>query len=348
MRPFPPLLRGDGNFQGHRPMRLPRRSLLAALSAPMLIPAGARAQASLPANWPDRPLRLILPYTPGGGTDTVARALGARLNSILGQTVVVENRPGAGGNLATELVAGARPDGYTLLMGNQGPITVNPTLFGRNLKVNPQAALDPVAMVAETPLVLVAGPGTRSANLAELIEEARARKGQLNYASPGNGAAGHLAMALLLQQAGVEATHVPFRGAAPGLTDVAAGHLAAMISTLPSVAGMVQGGALRALAVTSDRRVDSMPDIPTVAETLPGYRVTAWYGILVPHGTPEPIRARLESAILASLETEGLISSLRAEGAVPYPMKGEEFGRFIAAERERWAPVIRAAGITAD
>jgi tripartite-type tricarboxylate transporter receptor subunit TctC len=329
-------------------MRLKRRSLLSAIAAPLAMPALAQAQAGLPAGWPDRPLRLILPYTPGGGTDTVARALGARLNTALGQSVVVENRPGAGGNLATELVATARPDGYTLLMGNQGPISVNPTLFGRNLKVNPQTALDPVAMVAETPLVLVVGPATGATTLAGLIEEARAKKGQLNYASPGNGAAGHLAMALLLQQAGVEATHVPFRGAAPGLTDVAAGHVAAMISTLPSVAGLVQGGALRALAVTGDKRVETMPGVPTVAETLPGYRVTAWYGILLPHGTPEPIRARLESAILASLETPDLIGSLQAEGAVPYPMKGEEFGRFIAAERARWAPVIRAAGITAD
>jgi tripartite-type tricarboxylate transporter receptor subunit TctC len=329
-------------------MRLPRRSLLAAFAAPLLVPSLAWAQGSIPPGWPDRPLRLILPYTPGGGTDAVARALGAHLTNALGQPVVVENRPGAGGNLATELVAGARPDGLTLLMGNQGPISVNPTLFGRNLKVNPLTALDPVAMVAETPLVLVVGPGTRSGSLAELIAEARAKRGQMNYASPGNGAAGHLAMALLLQQAGVEATHVPFRGAAPGLTDVAAGHVAAMISTLPSVAGLVQGGALRALAVTGDRRVESLPDVPTVAETLPGYRVTAWYGILVPHGTPEPIRARLEAAILEGLERPELLASLRREGAVPYPMTAQVFGRFIAAEHDRWAPVIRAAGITAD
>jgi tripartite-type tricarboxylate transporter receptor subunit TctC len=329
-------------------MRPTRRPLLAALAATMLVPVAALAQAAPPAGWPDRPLRLVLPYTPGGGTDAVARALGARLGAALGQPVVVENRPGAGGNLATELVAGARPDGTTLLMGNQGPISVNPTLFSRNLKVNPQTALDPVAMVAETPLVLVVGPATGAASLAALIEEMRAGRGQVNYASPGNGAAGHLAMALLLQQAGVEATHVPFRGAAPGLTDVAAGHVTAMISTLPSVAGLVAGGTLRALAVTGDRRVESLPGVPTVAETLPGYRVTAWYGILVPHGTPEPVRARLEEAILASLGTPDLVGSLEREGAVPYPMSGAEFGRFIAAEHDRWAPVIRAAGITAD
>ena len=325
-------------------MPVSRRTLLPALAAPILAFRTAHAQGA----WPDRPLRLILPYTPGGGTDAVARALGTRLNAALGQPVVVENRPGAGGNLATELVAAARPDGHTLLMGNQGPISVNPTLFGRNLKVNPQTALDPVAMVAETPLVLVAGPATPAVTLPALLAEAREKRGGLNYASPGNGSAGHLAMALLLQQAGVEATHVPFRGAAPGLIDVAAGTVAAMISTLPSVSGLVQGGVLRPLAVTGDRRLDSMPEVPTVAETIPGYRATAWYGILVPHGTPEPVRARLEAAILDSLGSPELVSSLGREGAMPYPMPGEAFGRFIAAERARWAPVIQAAGITAD
>ncbi|WP_342452835.1 Bug family tripartite tricarboxylate transporter substrate binding protein [Pararoseomonas indoligenes] len=327
------------------PMHPSRRAFLLSLLATAIADP---ALAQIPAGWPDRPFRLVLPYTPGGGTDAVARALGARLNAALGQPVVVENRPGAGGNLATELVAGARPDGTTLLMGNQGPISVNPTLFGRNLKIDPGTALDPVAMVAETPLVLVVGPGTKAPALAALVEEYRAAKGAMTYASPGNGAAGHLAMALLLQEAGVEGTHVPFRGAAPGLTDVAAGHIPAMISTLPSVAGLVAGGNLRALAVTGDRRVPSLPEVPAVAETLPGYRATAWYGILVPHGTPEAIRARLEEAILASLGTPDLVSSLAREGAVPYPMKGEEFGRFIAAERARWAPVVQKAGITAD
>jgi len=328
-------------------MPLSRRLVLAA--APAVLPS-ARARAQ--AGWPDRPLRLVLPYTPGGGTDAVARALGLRLGAALGQAVVVENRPGAGGNLATELVAGARPDGTTLLMGNQGPIAVNPTLFGRNLKVNPQTALDPVAMVAETPLVLVAGPhagmGAPAATLSALLESYRAARGEGTYASPGNGSAGHLAMALLLQQAGVEATHVPFRGAAPGLTDVAAGHIPAMISTLPSVAGLVAGGPLRALAVTADRRLPALPAVPAVAETLPGYRVTAWYGILVPAGTPAPIRNRLEGAVLSALGEPDLVAGLEREGAVPYPMTGEAFRRFVAAETLRWAPVVRAAGITAD
>ena len=334
------------------PRRRALRSALAVIPLAMIPLATALPPLASPAHaqaaWPDRPLRLILPYTPGGGTDSVARALGARLHTALGQAVVVENRPGAGGNLSTELVATAKPDGYTLLMGNQGPMTVNPTLFGKTLKVDPLAALDPVAMVAETQLVLVAGPGTKAANLAALLDEARAKKGELNYASPGNGSAGHLAMALLLQQAGLEAVHFPFKGAAPGLTDVAAGHMAVMISTLPSVLGLVQGGALRALAVTGDKRSPALPDVPAVSETLPGYRVTAWYGILVPHGTPEPVRARLEGAILGSLDAPDLVESLRKEGADPYPMRGDAFRRFMEGERARWAKVIEVARITAD
>ena len=320
-----------------------RRSVLLALAA---LTSATAARAREP--WPTRPLRLILPYTPGGGTDAVARTLAAELHARLGQPVVVENRPGAGGNLATELVATAWPDGHTLLMGNQGPMSVNPTLFRTTLRLDPATALDPVAMVAETPLVLVAGPGTGATTLAALLAEARARAGTLTYASPGNGAAGHLAMALLLQEAGATATHVPFRGAAPGLTDVAAGHVAAMVSTLPSVLGLVQGGRLRALAVTGDARVAALPDVPTVAETLPGYRVAAWYGILVPAGTPAAVRDRLSAAVAAAVAAPAVVERLRAEGTDPLPMDAAAFGAFITAERARWAGVIAAAGIAAD
>ena len=329
---------------------IPRRSAFLGLAGfGTAFAAGARAQGtSAQEGWPTRPLRLILPYTPGGGTDAVARTLAADLGARLGQPVVVENRPGAGGNLATEVVATARPDGHTLLMGNQGPMSVNPTLFRATLKLDPATALEPVAMVAETPLVLVVGPATRAATLSALLDEARRGPGALNYASPGNGAAGHLAMVLLLQEAGAEATHVPFRGAAPGLTDVAAGHVAAMVSTLPSVLGLVSGGQLRALAVTAARRVAALPDVPTVAETLPGYRVSAWYGILVPRGTPAAARERLGTAITEALAAPAVLERLRAEGTEPYPMDGPTFGRFIAEERTRWARVVAAAGIVPD
>jgi tripartite-type tricarboxylate transporter receptor subunit TctC len=320
-----------------------RRLARAALAAPLL-PAAARAQEA----WPARPIRIVLPYTPGGGTDGLARTLASFLQARLGQSVVVENRPGAGGNLATEFVARSAPDGYTLLIGNQGPMTVNPTLFRATLAVDPAETLAPIAMVAETQLVVLNGPRSRATTLQALIEEARQARGQLTYATPSVGAAGHLAMALLLQRAGVEGVSVPYRGAAPAVTDVAAGHVAMTASTLPSVLGLIQAGNLRALAVTGDRRAAQLPDVPTVAETIPGYRVTAWYGLLAPRATPAPVIAKLTEAVNAAIASPEMIERLRVDGTDPYPMDAATFARFMAEERQRWAEVIRAANIVAE
>jgi tripartite-type tricarboxylate transporter receptor subunit TctC len=332
---------------------LTRRHTLLALTAATLgaaaaIPAAAQPRAAAEA-WPTRPIRLLVAYAPGGGTDAIARTLAAQLQQRLGQPVVVENKPGAGGNIATETAATARPDGYTLLMGNQGPMSVNPTLFPR-FRVNPETALEPVALVADAPLVVVAGPGTRAANLRELVEEARQKRGDLTYASASNGSASHLAAALLCQMAGVEATHVPYRGAGPALTEVVAGNVAFMVTTVPSVMGLLQGGTLRALAVTGDQRTAPLPEVPTVAEAtgLSDYRATAWYGIVVPRGTPAAIRTKLAQAIQDSLTTPDVVERLREEGAEPARMDGEAFGRLIRDERQRWAQVIRTAGITVD
>ena len=333
----------------HPTRRRALRLALAATVAAASLGIGGSAAAQGTAAWPTRLLRLLVAYAPGGGTDAIARALAARLQTELGQPVVVENKPGAGGNLATEAAATAKPDGYTLLMGNQGPMSVNPTLFPR-FRVNPETALEPVALVADAPLVVVAGPGTRATKMRELVEEMRQRKGDLTYASASNGSASHLAVALLCQMAGVEAVHVPYRGAGPALTEVVAGNVAFMATTLPSVTGLLQGGQVRAIAVTGDKRVDTLPEVPTVAEAagLPDYRATAWYGILVPKGTPAPIRARLAGAIQKSLATPELAARLHEEGAEPARMEGEAFGRLIRDERVRWAEVIRAARITAD
>jgi tripartite-type tricarboxylate transporter receptor subunit TctC len=262
--------------------------------------------------------------------------------------VVVENRPGAGGNLATEFVAASRPDGYTLLIGNQGPMSVNPTLFHDTLTVDPATALVPIAMVAETQLVVVAGPKSKATSVQALIEEARALGGQLTYAAPSVGAAGHLAMALLFQRAGVEATSVPYRGAAPALTDVAAGHVTVTASTLPSVLSLVQSGKLRAIAVTGNQRASSLPDVPTVAETLPGYRVTAWYGLLAPRATPAAIVQRLAQEVNAAIASPELVERLRVDGTDPYSMDSATFAKFMQEERERWADVIRTAKIVSD
>jgi tripartite-type tricarboxylate transporter receptor subunit TctC len=321
-------------------MSITRRSLAGLALAPL----AAQAQEA----WPTRPIRIVLPYTPGGGTDALARTLASFMQGRLGQSVVVENRPGAGGNLATEFVARSAPDGYTLLIGNQGPMTVNPTLFRSTLGVDPAEALAPIAMVAETQLVILNGPRSRATTLQALIEEARQARGQLTYATPSVGAAGHLAMALLLQRAGVAGVSVPYRGAAPAVSDVAAGHVAMTASTLPSVLGLIQAGNLRALAVTGDRRAAQLPEVPTVAETIPGYRVTAWYGLLAPRATPAPVMAKLTDAVNAAIASPEMIERLRVDGTDPYPMDAASFARFMAEERQRWAEVIRAANIVAE
>ena len=322
-----------------------RRKILAGLTAlpGLAVARGVQAQAS----FPDRPLRLIVAYAPGGGTDLVARTVAQRMSLTLKQTVVVDNRPGAGGNTATEQAAAARPDGYTLLVGNQGPMSVNPTLF-RNLRVDPAAALEPVALLADAPLVLVVGPKSRATNMVELLDEIRNSKGRLDYGSAGNGSASHLATALLLQTTGLEATHIPYRGAGPALTDVVAGTLSFITTTLPSVVGLMSSNAVRAIAVTGKQRMSLMPEIPTVAETVPDYDATAWYGIMVPKGTPDAVKARLTQAIEESLTAPDVVQRLREEGAEPSKLTQSEFGGYIASERERWAKVIHAGAISVD
>ncbi len=322
-------------------MTMTRRGALAA-AATLATPA-----LSQDANFPSRPLRLIIAFAPGGGTDLIARTLAARMSTLLGQVVVVENRPGGGGNTSTETAAGARPDGYTLLMGNQGPMSVNPTLF-RNLRVDPATAFDPIALVADAPLLLVGGPKLRANTMPELLAEIRAARGDLTYGSASNGSASHLSTALLLQSTGLAATHVPFRGAAPALTEVIAGNVHFMITTLPSVMGLVAGGQVRAIATTGDARLPQLPNVPAVAETVPGFRATAWYGVLVPKGVDPAIRAKLADTIFASTGTPEVAARLRDEGAEPSRMDGEAFRRFIAEERARWAAVVRAGAITVD
>lgn len=321
-----------------------RRTLIAAgLAAPLLAHRPARAQEA----YPQRPVRLVLAFAPGGGTDLIARTLAAAMTQPLGQTVVVENRPGAGGNIATEVVAGARADGYTLLMGNHGPMSVNVSLF-RNMRVNPETALEPIGLVADAPLIVVVGPRSKATTLPELLAEIRAARGDITYASASNGSASHLAAALMLQMAGLQAEHVPFRGAAPALTDVVAGHLHFMVTTLPSVVGLMTSNAVRPLAVTGEARMALFPAIPTVAETIPTYKATAWYGVLAPKGTPEPVRAHIFAAMRAALSNPDVVRRLRDEGAEPSSLDGAGFAALIKWERERWATVVRQAGITVD
>lgn len=299
-------------------------------------------------SFPERPITLMVPYAAGGGTDAVARVIAQGISGQIGQQIVVENNGSAGGNVATAQAAKAEPDGYTMLMANQGPMTVNPHLF-KNVKVDPLTAFDPVTLVAEAPLVVVVPEDSRFTSLQAIVDEAKADPGGLTYGSAGNGSASHLATLLLANVAGLDMVHVPYKGAAPSITDLVGGRLDFMITTLPSVVGFLDSGKAKALAVTTRERAKRLPDVATVAESgYPDYEVGAWYGFVVPTGTPPEIVAKLHDATVAAIKTPAVQKSLDIEGAVVVGNTPAEFRTFMAQESQRWAGVIQQAGLTTD
>lgn len=325
-------------------MRVVRRTVLQVAAAAVLALTSQWSWAQ--DRYPSRPITLILPYAAGGGTDAIARVFARALEERLGGTIVVENRPGAGGNLATDAVANAAPDGYTLLIGNQGPMVVNPHLY-KTMKSDPERTLEPITLIANASLVIVVGTGFKAQTLGELVEEAKKRPGGLTYASASHASASHLATLLLERAAGIKARHVAYRGAAPALSDVVGGHVDFMVTTIPSATGLINGGKLRALAVTGSARAVVLPDVPTAAEAgVPDYAASAWYGLLAPKGLPADVRARLEKAAGEALQSPELQARIKDDGASPSDMRAEAFRAFMAAERKRWEEVIRDAGIT--
>ena len=322
-----------------------RQVLAAALAMPAILPIASSAKEGA---WPDGPIRLIVPYAPGGGTDVIARAVAQKASELLKAVIVVDNRPGGAGNLATRMAAEAPPDGNTLLIGNIGPIAVNPSLFS-NLTPDPGSTLAPVTLIAAAPMMILVGRQVPVNSLGELLALARQKPGDLTYGSAGNGSANHLAGAYLALKAGVTLQHVPYRGAGPALNDLAAGTVQMMPATIPSSIGLVRDGLLRALAVTSTARLPILPDVPTVAEAgLPGYEMSAWYGVMAPAKTPRPIIDRLRDAVAEALRRPELRERILAEGAEPSGNSPDEFGRFITAERTKWAAVVRDAKITVE
>jgi tripartite-type tricarboxylate transporter receptor subunit TctC len=300
------------------------------------------------AKYPTRPITLVVGYAAGGGTDTVARVFAAKLEAILKGQIVVENRAGAAGNLATDAVAGAAPDGYTLLIGNQGPMVVNPHLF-KKMRSDPAKTLEPIALIADAALVLVVGPGLPAKTLKEFVDEAKRRPGELNYGSASHASASHLAAALLAHVSGIKARHVAYRGAGPALNDLVGGHLHFMVTTVPSATGLIEGKTLTALAVTSETRAATLPDVPTALEAgLPGYTASAWYGLLAPKGLPADVRQTLEAATAQALKDPEVIARLKDDGAVPAEMASAKFGEFMASERARWGEIVKAANITIE
>jgi len=302
--------------------------------------------------FPEKPLRFVVGFTPGGPSDIIARALGQKLSEGWAQQVVIENRPGAGGNIAAELVAKSAPDGSTWLLGNNSILATNQTLYGK-LAYDPVADFAPVALVAIQPNILVVNPAVAATSVRELIALARAKPGELNYASSGAGAAAHLAAELFKTMAGVDMVHVPYKGAQPALTDVIAGRAQLMFATSASVIPYIKAGRLRALAVTSSQRSPSVPDLPTVAEAgaesgLRGFEAVTWHGVVVPRATPDALVVRLNADIGKALGARDLRERLESLGAELAPGTPRDFADYIAREIPKWAKVVKDSGARAE
>ncbi|MBK5957941.1 ABC transporter substrate-binding protein [Rhodoplanes elegans] len=322
-----------------------RRDLLAGAAA--MLAAGPVAPAWAQGEpWPSQNIKLIVPFPPGAANDTLGRAVADQLGPRLGKTVVVDNRSGAGGSLGSTTVARAAPDGYTLLLGHIGTLAVNPAIYPK-LAYDPVKDFSPVAMIAAVTNVMVVHPSQPFRDLPSLVEFARKNPNKLRYCSAGNGSAGHIVMLAFLQATGVQMEHVPYRGLAQGLTDLVAGVVELTIGGAPTVMPLVQQGLLRAIGVSSPKRMTTLPELATVAETVaPGFDVRPWYGIAAPAGTPPEIVGRLNTEINAILDTPAVKKRLDQEGAEATPMTPEAFGKLIQSEVVRWGDLIRAAGIT--
>jgi tripartite-type tricarboxylate transporter receptor subunit TctC len=329
-----------------------RRSLLATLASQSLAPLAlvplALAPAALAQNWaPERPVRLVVPFAAGGSTDVTARLVAQALGERLGQPMVIDNRPGAGGNIAAEHVAHSAPDGYTLFMATSGIVAANQALY-RSLPFDSLRDFTPVAQIAFIPNLLVVHPDVPARSLAELIALAKSRPGQLNYGSAGSGTSQHLAGALFAARAGVQVVHVPYRGGAPAVTDLIAGKIQMIMSPLVEVIAHVQAGRLRPLGVTTRHRSPLLPEVPTIAEAMPGFEIALWNGLLAPSGTPPAIVARLATETAGVLRTPEMQRKLVEQGSEPVGSTPEEFATFIRTEIPKWTEIVRISGATAD
>jgi tripartite-type tricarboxylate transporter receptor subunit TctC len=297
------------------------------------------------APYPNRAIRLVVPFTPGGSTDILARAIGQKLTEAWGQPVVIDNVPGAGGSIGADKVAKAPADGYTLLMGHIGTLAVNPSLYPA-LPYDPVKSFAPVAWVAQVPNVLVINPAVKAQSIKELIALAKARPGQLNYGSGGNGSAANLATEYFKLQTGTSLLHIPYRGTAPAVTDLMGGQIQLLFTGAPAVLGQIRNGQLRALAVSSPQRLEALPNLPTMAESgYPEFEADQWYGIVAPAGTPQAIVLKLNAQINQSLASNDLKTRLNNEGAIGAASTPEAFGQHIVREIARWKPVIQSGRV---
>jgi len=298
--------------------------------------------------YPAKPIQLIVPFPPGGGNDTVARAIAQQAGPALGQAIVVDNRPGAGGIIGADAAARAAPDGYTLFLGGVGSHAVNPNLHAK-LSYDPVKDFAPITLVASAPSVLVVTPSLPVRTIAEFAAYARANPGKLNYASNGNGSSSHVAALLYETMSGVKMTHIPYKGVGPAMTDLMTGRVELMFNSIVAILPHIQAGKLRALAVTSSKRSALLPEVPTVAESgLPGYEAGSWYGILAPAGTPPAIIDRLHKEIVKSLKDPEVAKRLAGEGAEVIGSTPQEFAAHIKAELARMREAVRAGGLRVE
>jgi len=320
-----------------------RKQFLAALLAAATAAAAPQAAAADP--YPARPVKIVVAFTAGGTTDILARAVGQQLQDKLKQPFIVDNKPGAGGNLGTEFVVRAAPDGYTLIIDSVGPIAINQTLY-KSLPYDPLKDLVPIVQVADVPNVLVVHPSVPAKTFEEFVAYLKANPGKLNYGSTGVGTSAHLSSFMLTQRVGADALHVPYKGAT-ALTDLLAGRLQFMFATIPSVIQHIKAGKVRALAVSSAKPSRSLPGVPTVVEKgFPGFEAGSWFGFFAPKGTPPQVIATINKAVNEVLP--GLEQQLVREGADPVGGTPEQFGRFTQAEYGKWKAVVKASGAQAE
>jgi tripartite-type tricarboxylate transporter receptor subunit TctC len=321
-------------------MKFLRYSLMLVSALSVIAPAFGQEK------FPTKSVTIVVPFPPGGGTDTGARLIAQKLTERWGQQVVVDNKPGAAGSIGATAVAKAKPDGYTLLMGNIGTQSINPSLY-KNLPYNPETAFAPVTLIAELPLVLLVNPALPAKSAKELIALANSKpKGEMTYSSSGSGGSMHLAGELFEDASGVQLLHVPYKGGGPALVDLIAGHVNLSFATILESFGFVKGGKLRALAVTSDKRSPALPDVPTLAESgLPGYNSISWIGLLAPAGTPQPVIDKVAADVREVLAAADVSQRLIDQGATPVGSSPAQFKSLIDNDRQRYARIIQEKGI---
>lgn len=318
---------------------------LRALSLALISVSAVQPALAQTASWPNRPVTMVVPFPPGGPTDLIARVLARQLTEQLGQTILIDNKGGANGNIGGQFVAQAKPDGYTVLY-NTSSLALSPSLY-KDLTYNPQKDLAPVTTTAVVPLVLLINPKLPVKNIQEFIDYAKKNPGKLSYASSGNGNITHLGAFLFNQATGIDAVHVPYRGSAPAMTDLVGGQVQYDTNTLNDSVQYVRDNRLVALAVTSAKRSPLLPEVPTIAETVvPGFEMGAWQGVVVPAGTDPAIIKKFNAEILKALKSPEVLKQLEAQGAQPLGSTPEEYKAYIASEIKRFGEIVKAAGVT--